>query len=81
MTDDILSSFSDQELLDLTGYNALIDLLQQVKLVHGGEGLKATLSRHKKIMFFLRDFQKRLIIDLEGNISGSHYKPVSNKGD
>lgn len=81
MTDDILANFSDQDIQDTVAYNALIDLLKEVKLVHGGEGLKSTLSRHKKIMLFLRSHQKKLIIDLEGNISGDHYYPVSKKGD
>ena len=64
MTDDILANFSDQDIQDTVAYHALIDLLNEVKLVHGGEGLKSTLSRHKKIMVFLRSHQKKLMIEL-----------------
>lgn len=72
MLDDIFKNLSDQELADTALYNSCIQLLEQVKLVHGGEGLKSTLSRHKSLTFFLRDYQKKLIIDLEGNIQNGH---------
>lgn len=72
MLDDLLKNFSDQDLADTALYNSIIQLLQEVKLVHGGQGLQSTLSRHKKLTFFLRDYQKRFIIDLEGKIQNSH---------
>lgn len=49
-------------------YDALMDLLTDVKLVHSPEGLRATLKRHPKILTFLTDFQKREIIDLESKL-------------
>lgn len=72
MDSDILENINNQDLLDLTLYNSIINLLKDVKLVHGPEGLTSTLKRHKKMTLFLRDMQKRFIIDLEGKISGSH---------
>lgn len=73
MIDDILANFSDQELRDTAAYNSLIQLLEQIKLVHGGQGLQSTLKRHKKIYNFLVTYQKKCIIDIESNISGVHY--------
>lgn len=73
MLDDVLANFSDQELKDSALYSSLIQLLNEVKLVHGGEGLKQTLYRHKKLTIFLREYQKKYIIDLEGKIQNNHY--------
>lgn len=72
MDSDFFRSMTNQELNDTVLYNTICDLLQQVKLVHGGEGLVSTLKRHKKLTLFLRDYQKKRIIDLESKISGSH---------
>ena len=49
-------------------YCHIISLLQDVKLVHGGEGLIRTLQRHSRLRQFLIDYQKTAIIDLEGNL-------------
>lgn len=80
MLDDILSNMDQQELADTALYNSIIQLLEQVKIVHGGQGLNATLSRHKKLMLFLTDFQKKLIIDLEGKITQNLHCEIS-KGE
>lgn len=80
MLDDIFSNMDQQELADTALYNSVIQLLEQVKIVHGGQGLNATLSRHKKLMLFLTDFQKRLIIDLEGKITQNLHCEIS-KGE
>ena len=49
-------------------YNNLIDLLYEYRLVNGPEMLRASLLRHPKIVKFLHDYQKRVIIDLESNL-------------
>lgn len=77
MFGDIISNLSDQELADTALYNSIIQLLEQVKIVHGGQGLNATLSRHKKLMLFLTDYQKKLIIDLEGKITQNLHCKIS----
>lgn len=69
MFSDILENMSSQELADTALYNSIISLLEQVKIVHGGQGLNSTLSRHKTLTAFLTNYQKRLIIDLEGKIT------------
>ena len=69
MLDDIVKDMSDNELADMALYNSIISLLRDVKLTYGGEGLNATLKRHKKLMLFLQKYQKRSIIDLEGKIT------------
>lgn len=80
MFDDILANMDQQELADTALYNSIIQLLEQVKIVHGGQGLNATLSRHKKLMLFLTDYQKKLIIDLEGKITQNLHCEIS-KGE
>lgn len=80
MNSDIFENLSDQELIDTVGYNELIKLLEQVKLVHGGQGLNSTLSRHKILTNFLINYQKKLIIDLEGNISNNHFVRSDSQG-
>lgn len=69
MFDDIVKNSNEQELADMALYGSLIQLLQQVKLTYGGEGLNSTLKRHKKIMLFLQKYQKTTIIDLESKIT------------
>ena len=69
MFDDIVKNSNEQELADMALYGSLIQLLQQVKIVHGGEGLVQTLKRHKKVMLFLQKYQKTTIIDLESKIT------------
>lgn len=49
-------------------YSQLIDLLYEYKLVNGPEMLRASLIRHPKIVRFLKDYQKREIIDIESNL-------------
>lgn len=79
MLDDIFSNMSDRELADTALYNSIISLLNQVKLVHGGDGLIQTLKRHQKLTRFLTTYQKRVIIDLEGNITDNlHCKVVKS---
>ena len=68
MFDDIVINSNEQELADMALYGSLIQLLQQVKLTYGGEGLNSTLKRHKKILLFLQKYQKTTIIDLESRI-------------
>ena len=80
MLDDILANMDQHELADTALYNSIIQLLEQVKIVHGGQGLNATLSRHKKLMLFLTDYQKKLIIDLEGKITQNLHCKIS-KGE
>lgn len=80
MFDDILANMDQQELADTALYNSIIQLLEQVKIVHGGQGLNATLSRHKKLMLFLTDYQKKLIIDLESKITQNLHCEIS-KGE
>lgn len=53
---------------DFLKYTKAISLLEDVKLVHGGEGLIRTLQRHTRLRQFLIDYQKTAIIDLEGNL-------------
>lgn len=48
-------------------YCQCISLLQDVKLVHGADGLIRTLQRHTRLRQFLIDYQKTAIIDLESN--------------
>ena len=69
MFDDIVKDMSENELADLALYNSIIALLRDVKLTYGGEGLNATLKRHKKLMLFLQKYQKRSIVDLESKIT------------
>ena len=79
MLDDILMKMPEQDLADTALYNSIIDLLRQVKLTYGGEGLNATLKRHKKLMLFLQTYQKKLIIDLESNITDNlHCRKTSD---
>lgn len=80
MFGDVLQNLSDQELADTALYNSIISLLEQVKIVHGGQGLNSTLSRHKSLTAFLTNYQKRLIIDLESNITPNLHCKVS-KGE
>ena len=49
MFDDILKKCDDQQFADMALYSNIIDLLKEVKLTYGGEGLNSTLKRHKKI--------------------------------
>lgn len=79
MLDDILANMDQQDLADTALYNSIIQLLEQVKIVHGGQGLNATLSRHKKLMLFLTDYQKKLIIDLEGKITQNLHCEISKE--
>lgn len=69
MLDDIVKDMSENELADMALYNSIIALLRDVKLTYGGEGLNATLKRHKKLLLFLQKYQKRCIVDLEGKIT------------
>lgn len=69
MFDDIVKNSNEQELANMALYSSIIQLLEQVKLTYGGEGLIATLKRHKKLMLFLQKYQKTLIVDLEGKIT------------
>lgn len=69
MLDDFVNYSSEQELSDMALYSSIIHLLDQVKLTYGGEGLNSTLKRHKKLFLFLQNYQKTLIIDLEGKIT------------
>lgn len=69
MFDDIVKNSNEQELADMALYSSIIQLLEQVKLTYGGEGLVQTLKRHKKVMLFLQKYQKTTIIDLEGKIT------------
>lgn len=69
MFDDIVKNSNEQELADMALYSSIIQLLDQVKLTYGGEGLNSTLKRHKKLMLFLQKYQKTTIIDLEGKIT------------
>jgi hypothetical protein len=80
MFGDILTNLSDQELADTALYNSIISLLEQVKIVHGGQGLNSTLSRHKKLTLFLTNYQKRLIVDLESKITPNLHCEIS-KGE
>lgn len=73
MLSDVLENFSDQEILDTALYKSIIDLLQEVKLIHSPEGLNNTLRRHPRIKLFLIEYQKRYIIDLESKISGNNH--------
>lgn len=61
---DILS----QDTKKYMTYCHIISLLQDVKLVHGPDGLMRTLQRHTRIRQFLIDYQKTAIIDLENSI-------------
>lgn len=69
MFDDFVKNSNEQELADMALYSSIIQLLEQVKLTYGGEGLVQTLKRHKKVMLFLQKYQKTTIIDLEGKIT------------
>lgn len=69
MFDDIVKNSNEQELADMALYSSIIQLLEQVKLTYGGEGLNSTLKRHKKLMLFLQKYQKTTIIDLESKIT------------
>lgn len=69
MFDDIVKNSNEQDLADMALYSSIIQLLEQVKLTYGGEGLVQTLKRHKKVMLFLQKYQKTTIIDLEGKIT------------
>lgn len=80
MFGDILQNLSNQDLADTALYNSIISLLEQVKIVHGGQGLNSTLSRHKKLTSFLINYQKRMIIDLEGKITENLHCEIS-KGE
>lgn len=72
MLGDILENFSDQELADTALYNSIIQLLNEVKLVHGGQGLQSTIKRHRTLTNFLCEYQRKYIIDLESKISNNH---------
>ena len=69
MFDDIVKNSNEQELADMALYSSIMQLLEQVKLTYGGEGLNSTLKRHKKLMLFLQKYQKTTIIDLESKIT------------
>ena len=69
MFDDIVKNSNEQDLADMALYSSIIQLLNQVKLTYGGEGLNSTLKRHKKLMLFLQKYQKTTIIDLESKIT------------
>ena len=69
MFDDILKKCDDQQFADMALYSNIMDLLKEVKLTYGGEGLNSTLKRHKKLMLFLQKYQKTTIIDLESKIT------------
>lgn len=73
MLSDVLENFSDQEMLDTCLYKSIIELLNEVKLIHSPEGLNQTLRRHPRVKLFLIDYQKRYIIDLESKISGNNH--------
>lgn len=73
MLSDVLENFSDQEMLDTCLYKSIIELLNEVKLIHSPEGLNQTLRRHPRVKMFLIDYQKRYIIDLESKISGNNH--------
>ena len=66
---DIFGDMSSQELANTALYNSIITLLEQVKLVHGGQGLLETLKRHQRLRNFLTKYQKTLIYDLESKIT------------
>ena len=69
MFDDIVKNSNEHELADMALYSSIMQLLEQVKLTYGGEGLNSTLKRHKKLMLFLQKYQKTTIIDLESKIT------------
>lgn len=58
----------DPDTTKYMNYCHIISLLQDVKLVHGADGLIRTLQRHTKLRQFLIDYQKTAIIDLENSI-------------
>lgn len=62
------SDFLSQDTKKYMTYCHIISLLQDVKLVHGPDGLMRTLQRHTRLRQFLIDYQKTAIIDLEGNL-------------
>jgi hypothetical protein len=49
-------------------YRDIITLLSDIKLTRGPLAVTSTLNRHKKIVTFLDDFQKRLFVDLNNAI-------------
>lgn len=58
----------DPDTTKYMNYCHIISLLQDVKLVHGPDGLQRTLQRHHRLRQFLIDYQKTAIIDLENSI-------------
>lgn len=58
----------DPDTTKYMNYCHIISLLQDVKLVHGPDGLQRTLQRHSRLRQFLIDYQKTAIIDLENSI-------------
>lgn len=63
-------------------YNRIIKLLQEIRLVQGGNGLDATLRRHRKILNycmakqfdFLRDIEDSYFYD-DGSVK---FKPLNS---
>ena len=76
MFDDILPT-EKQSYEDAVLYDDLITLLNEVKLVHGGQALNSTLLRHKKVYNFLVKYQKNAMIDLEGKITDNLHCRIS----
>lgn len=44
------------------------DFFAKLKYIYGPDFVNATLMRHKKLNFALRDYAKSALIDLEGEI-------------
>ena len=63
-----IDTYNSKTEKDFFTYSKAISLLEDVKLVHGGDGLVRTLQRHWKLRQFLIDYQKTAIIDLEHSI-------------
>lgn len=49
-------------------YARVTNFLRRYKIVHGAVDLNATLRRHYRLADALREYEKKTIIDLEGEI-------------
>ena len=50
-------------------YQKIARLFRNMKYIHGGEFVNATLIRHSRLKQALQDYEKTAIIDLVGEIS------------
>lgn len=50
-------------------YRKIAHFIRDMKYIHGGDFVNATLIRHKDLKLALLDYEKTHIIDLESEIS------------